>query len=329
MVTEDDVPDGSRLQLEWWKIAVGAVVTLICLGGLLRLATKDTDAPGRASAEKQRQVALTTTLPGVTRGAFFATDGDLASDNEPLWVFERSGREITARRMKLQPRTAQATEPVTFRLAEEHRKRVVYDVTRWGRGAAGPVLVTVSFDDTLMTTNVQEITPEGRVVATGEARVPRAAAGTTRNVAVVRYDGQRPDVIVIDRGVKAERAIVTIVAGERQFTTVRKRFRLPLRGFAPPRWLVDFAHNDGPQPEMFAFRLGRSAREDAQFFMAPGEGDFPQFTYSTRLAIGPSSTGLVIAAGTRHGAKSAYVLDPRAPSVRVRVVQLVDETPVL
>lgn len=81
----------------------------------------------------------------------------------------------------------------------------------------------------------------GRPMRPLVAKIPEPAESATRDLIFAPYDGTRPDLFAIDRGLDYRRVQMIILKGDRNLQRQTYVLQLPFRGLGPDSWSVDVA----------------------------------------------------------------------------------------
>lgn len=297
---------GERVRL---PLIVGSLIALIVVAAVfaaVRPASDNPNPPGQAPAALRASAAARFPDPPPARdGTTFTTDGDLRSDNEPIWQIEPDASETRVRPIFGGDRTPGKS----IRLPLRRQSGTSYDIARWATYDAES-LFTIRQRPRAVDVRVYDLLAGGGQIGGGKA--PTASPqrpSTTRGFAVAHWGGNRSDLFVIDRGGRDERARVSVYSGESSFSERVAAFVLPVRGVDSKRWAVDVLRFDGARPDLaMVRRRGDSGRPELH--VLKGERDFQEFTLQTPVGL-PVGSGprYKFLAGSTLGRPALYALD--------------------
>lgn len=306
--------DRERGRLALLLAALAALILGAAAFAAIRPASKNPDFLGLRALRPSRAAQLPIMTP-IRSTTVFATDGNLPSDNVPIWKIDSSGGGVVLR----------PTSPVdgsagqTFRLPIRHIADTSYDVASWDTHDAESVF-RIRQEASSVDVQVYELLGNPRLIGSGTApTAPPAQPDVTREFAIARWTGPRPDLFVIDRGNRSERVRVAVYSGESAFVRRIAAFALPIRGAPPDQWAVDVFRFDGVRPDLaMVRRLAPSG--PPELHVVSGESGFQRFVVQTPIALPPSSGGRRFIGGSSLGRSVVYALDldlPRPPTLRI------------
>ncbi len=262
--------------------------------------------------------------PAPLRGVRLATDGNLPSDNLPLWWLNLGGSTLH----ELSPgerhgSVHQIRQVPIARLSPGES----FDVSTWGRAGASAVFRMRPLGDRV---RVAVTRPgSGAATAGGTAVLPPPSAGATRNVAIATWTGEEPDLFVIDRGLDDQRVEIRVFSGESRFRREILDVRAPIAGLNPWEWSLDVASVVGParredqRPDLVLVRRDGSSGQP-EVHVLSGESDFQQFQLERVIAMPETiESKSEFAVGAVLGAPTIYALEPGPPgAAKLRLIML-------
>jgi hypothetical protein len=261
--------------------------------------------------------------PRPATGALIATDGDLPTDNLPLWWLNRGGR--TLHELSPTGENGAVSELRRVPLAPlSHGQKL--DVSTWGPLDAPAVF---------------RMTPTGRGVdvtvtrpgssdpiAEGTAVLPPPSPGATRDLAIATWMGDRPDLFVIDRGLDDQRVAIRVFSGESDFSEKVLDVRAPIAGLDPDEWSLDVANVSGPanridqRPDLVLFRRDGGSSGQPEVHVITGESDFQDFALQRVVALPEEiEAKSVFTTGASRGTPTIYGLEPGSDA-KLRLILL-------
>jgi hypothetical protein len=312
--------------------------------------------PWKAEARSLRPLAATTQSPRAATSTtpIVATDGDVPTDEGALWMIEPqlSGRtrvtELVLQSRRAAPAGSWSVPTVPLPVAAGPAATTIgappgtttpagaasptaYDVGRWDPAAGSTDLFTFTpRRGQGVEVRVHTLQRASRVLFQGTIPLAPPRKGLHRDYSIVTWEGSRPDVLVLDRGLDRERLRVSIFSGESGFRRELVNLILPFRKARSADWSVDVGRVSQPRPDLLFFTRDRG-RSHAEVHIAAGENNFQRFFYERALDLpaGLPPTYLY-AFGVWQGAESFFGVDLREPeNAIVQIVPLVQRAGVL
>jgi len=292
--------------------ALAALVVLVVLATAIQTLLPDSDPPKPVGLTVSATAPFPTGMAPATVGAL-VTDGDLHGDNEPVWQLPvGSGRALLHEYAFAKPDLLDRLRR-RLRIPPAERGNIV-DVARWD--SEGPTDV-FSLRRTKGGRTVTARSTAGELRATGVAPLGAPRRGFERDVAVATFSGPRPDLFVIDRGPRQERAELTVYSGESAYRQKALKVKLPLRGLLPPKWSVDVGVVEGSKPDLvLVTRRGLSGRPEAH--VLSGESRFQAAVSQQPLDATVARLRAGFAIGSSLGRPTLYLVSLSGhPSIRL------------
>lgn len=290
--------------------AVGALVLLFAVG----LAVQATlPAPYPLSAQIH--------LPAEAADAqALMTDGDRPFDNAELWWVRTSGHSASLHVFDPSHPHQPAVEVDRFHLPDP--KASTFDITRWPP-LRSPALIEMHQEGNNLEITVRRTDGKG-VFKRFSSPIPPPAPGSTRDLAIVTFNGRVPDLFVINRNVPHNRVRVGIISGESGFRRQLVSTSLPFSGLSPSLWSLDVGSiASGPPSEIsgtakaiksdIALIEHNPSHAHADLKVLLGEDGFNGFAFQRDLDTpGKVSRGTAFLIGSRDGAGAIYEVEPHA-----------------
>jgi hypothetical protein len=259
------------------------------------------------------------------------TNGDLTTDNEPLyWVSpDPSGKLALSRR---EP-TAEGQGTRLRTLPPTRREATGFDVADW------PPFRDIALFRFDQRPRQLEITMMPSLVRQGRSRrfvapIALPENGTRMDYFVATWEGTKPDLFVINRGSGSERVLIRILSGESGFRKQLGTSRLPFRGLSPGEWSIDIgsvfpqANDSGIELDLPDIVLVRHdpGKEYVDVQILLGETLFGSVAFQRDLELaGDFGSESRFPLGALMGSTAIYEIGPRstAGDFRIGVFSLV------
>lgn len=255
-----------------------------------------------------------------SRRLIVATDGDGPGDNGSLWLVDRRGRSASV--STLDPTRSPAKRSRAVRVPVK-QGTLGADVARWEPGTGQAALFTFARQRGGLYVRISSLGRKPRVLGQALAPVPPPRRGAHEDYAISTWEGTRPDLFVIERGVRTERMRVRIYSGESGFSSILAETTLRFRGVDPKIWDVDVGRVTQPRPDLLLMARDKR-RKRAEVHIASGEQNFQSFSYERELDLpaGLPRSYRYSYAVTR-GTESFVGLDVRKPGKsKIQIVPL-------
>lgn len=320
---------GQRAERIPLRLILGALVGLIVVAAVFAAIRPASDNPdGLNPAPVALRAGAPTPFPvpaPIREATIFATDGDLQADNVPVWQIEPRQSGVLLWPISVGDRPAEKT----VRLPLRPRSRTSYDIAGWNTYEAAS-LFAIRQRPRSIEVRVYDLLTDHRLIGSGVApTAPPEQPGVTREFAVARWEGNRSDLFVIDRGGRNERVRLSVYSGESAFSERVAAFVLPVRGVAPARWAIDVLRFDGSRPDLaLVQRQGESGRP--ALHVLSGESSFQQFALQSPIGL-PADSGprYKFMAGSALGRSAIYALDLDLPGFEASDPDVLKSRPTL
>lgn len=304
---------GRATARRWHLVAAAtAVVIVISIAAVLAASDVGVDSVRDTQAVRgqlAREITLPMSAQSISPAARLLTDGDAPTDNEPLYVVEARPRQLDVERFQRIGKRRLERQRLSLDVAPR-RARTTYDISRWTIDR-NSVLFSMSESDTAV--DVRGVIPNlpTNPVVTGRALVPSRQPGTVRSLAIARWSGARPDLFVIEHGSPMSRVDISVYSGESRFARRIVKFKAPLRGLDPKRWVVDVGRVTGSRPDLVLVTRNGSDSH-AEVHVLDGDSRYQSFLLQRPLPLPvglPDSYRFVF--GSSLGFASVYGIDLR------------------
>lgn len=243
------------------------------------------------------------------------SDGDLPSENQPMWVVAAGPAVARIDVVNFTDRPAKPRARVARRFLA-HVPGIgaaTLDLTRWNQKRKPEDLVLATQTPRGIRVEIRSPRQGFRVLERGFAPAP-LLPGRTRTIAMARWTLTRPDLFVIDDA-RGHPTNLRVFSGESDFRRMVLSADFPL--FKPkPGWVFDVATLTSPLADVVLFkRLGLSGQAEAH--MLSGEGDFRFYPFHEKVDAPVSSFKKdYLVTGTRYGQPAIYSVNmKRSPPV--------------
>jgi len=244
------------------------------------------------------------------------TDSGRGSDNTQVYWVNRRGRTV---RLHVFDPASRRTRSTTFRSSGLPGK-TYYDVGSWLpmaipaifeiQQAAKKIFVTVRRSD------------DGAAIGAYSRTLPEPAPGVTRTYEIASYDAPRADLLLVDRGLSASRARLSILSGETGFRGQVFGTVLPFRGARPKHWSLGIGELAGktfpngkvatPRPDILLVERD-PGEEHSNLKVIAGEEGYGGFSYQRDIdEPGDIPASRIFVQGSYLGAPALFEVLPEA-----------------
>lgn len=282
-------------------VVVTALVALVALAATGVVLSREPVPPSRTKREPLSVNASAPAVPADATG--FATVADVALDNEPLWALTRRSLTVRATPVGMSD-TSPAPRAATFKLRRRTTPRTQLDLAGWV-GEANALFVMEPSNRGVKVAVYSANT--GREVALGRAPEPSQFPGATRQVFVATWDGNTPDLFILDRGARGERARLAVYRGEEIFSRRVLLVQLPLIELSPAIWGVDVGRVGGTKPDLLMLTR-RGGSGEPEIHVLSGESAYQSFELQSPIeGVRSLDAEPTVLAGSVGSAPTAFV----------------------
>ena len=292
-------------------IAAIAALVLLFVVGLAVQATLPSPYPLSATIRLPAEVADAQAV---------MTDGDRPFDNADLWWVKTSGDSASLHVFDPSRPHQPAVQVDRFHLPDP--KASTFDITRWPP-LRSPALVEMHQQGNNLEIAVRRTDGKG-VFKRFSSPIPPPAPGTTRDLAIVTFNGRVPDLFVINRNVPHNRVRVGVISGESGFRRQLISPSLPFSGLSPSLWSLDIGSIASRAPSEIsgttkaiksdiALVEHNPSHAHADLKVLLGEDGFNGFAFQRDLDTpGKVGRGTVFLIGSRNGAGAIFEVESQA-----------------